>query len=76
MNTPMWRSWNSLTVVDTLPIQNIGIMQNICASPSRLDVVHLTMVKSEQIRIECKEKLMFTGYDLAISKPEYRIQDF
>ena len=51
MNTPMWRGWNSLTVVDTLPIQNIGIMQNICASPTRLDVVHLTMVKSEQLCI-------------------------
>lgn len=60
MNTPMWRGWNSLTVVDTLPMQNIGIMQNICASPTRLDVVHLTML---------------TGYDLAISKPAYRIQD-
>ena len=34
------------------------------------------MVKSEQLRIECKEKYMLTGYDLAISKPEYRIQDF
>ena len=44
MNTPMWRGWNSLTVVDTLPIQNIGIMHNICASPTRMDVVYLTMV--------------------------------
>ena len=75
MNTPMWRGWNSLSVVDTLPIQNIGIMQNICASPTRLDVVHLTMVKSEQLRIECKENYMLTGYDLAVSKPAYRIQE-
>ena len=72
---PMWRGWNSLTVEDKLPVQNIGYMQVIPASPTQLNVVHLTMQQAELVRKECGERYMLTTYDLAVSKPALRIQE-
>ena len=32
----MWRGWNSVTMVVTLPVQRIGYMENIAFPPTRL----------------------------------------
>lgn len=71
----MWRGWNAYTVKDPLPIQNIGYVKNICHSPTQLNVVKLTMDKAEKLRQEVGEEYMLDTYDLAISKPAWRIQD-
>ena len=70
----MWRGWNSATVEDKLPVQNIGYLRNITSSPTQLNVVNLTMERSEKIRQELGQKYMLICYDLAISKLSYRIQ--
>ena len=75
VNIPMWRGWNSVTVEDKLPVQNIGYLRNITSSPTQLNVVDLTMERSEKIRQELDQKYMLICYDLAISKPSYRIQE-
>ena len=71
----MWRGWNSITTEDSLPVQNLGYMESINLPPTQLNVVQLTMQKSEQLRQECGEKYMLTTYDLAIAKPAIRIQE-
>ena len=74
-STPMWRGWNSVTMVDTLPVQRIGYMENIALPPTRLDVVQETLAISEKVRQECGEDYMIVTYDLGIAKPAMRIQE-
>ncbi len=74
-STPMWRGWNSISTVDTLPVQSIGYMENIALPPTRLDVVQETMVISEKVRQECGEDYIIVAYDLGIAKPAMRIQE-
>ncbi|KAG7168092.1 hypothetical protein Hamer_G023119 [Homarus americanus] len=70
--TPVWRSWNSLTTVDPLPIQKIGYMKNIKFPHAKLDVARHTMLQSQKV---CGEKYINVAYDLAISKLPMRIQE-
>ena len=74
-STPMWKGWNSLTLVDTHPVQNIGYMENITLPPTILDVVQETLMISEKVRQECGEKYLIVAYDLCIAKPAMRIQE-
>ena len=71
----MWRGWNSQFVKDTLPVQEISYLPNINAPIIRLDVVKQTLDISEQVRKECGQDYMRTGYDLQAAKLGYRIQD-
>lgn len=73
--TPMWRGWNSLVVKDTLPLQEIGYMENIELPPTRLDVVRETLIRSQKVALECGEEYSIVTYDLAIAKPALQIQD-
>ena len=73
--TPMWRGWNSQFIKDPLPIQEISYLPNINAPITRLDVVNKTLAIAEQVRKECGEDYMRTGYDLQAAKLAYRIQD-
>ena len=73
----MWRGWNSISIVNTLPVQSIGYMENIALPPTRLDVVQETMAISEKVRQECGEEyiVVHVAYDLGIAKPAIRIQE-
>ena len=71
----MWRGWNSQFVKDTLPVQEISYLPNINAPITRLDVVKNTLDIAEQVRDECGEEYMRTGYDLQAAKVAFRIQD-
>ncbi len=42
-DTPLWAGWNSLVTEDTLPLQTVGYMDNICKPITRLDVVAETL---------------------------------
>ena len=74
-NTPMWQGWNSRFIIDPPPVQEISYLPNINAPITRLDVVNKTLAIAEQVRKECGEKYMRTGYDLQAAKLGYRIQD-
>ena len=71
----MWRGWNSQFIKDPLPIQEISYLPNINAPITRLDVVNKTLAIAEQVRKECGEDYMRTGYDSQAAKLAYRIQD-
>ena len=71
----MWKGWNSQIVTDELPVQVVGYQKSINASITRNDVVNKTLEIANQVRIECKEDYMLTGYDLQAAKQAYRIQD-
>ncbi len=64
-----------VATIDPLPIQAIGYMENIELSPTRLDVVQHTMMKSKRVRVECQEEYMLVAFDLAIARPAIRIQE-
>ena len=64
----MWKGWNSQIVTDEL-------QKSINASITRNDVINKTLKIANQVRIECKEDYMLTGYDLQAAKQAYRIQD-
>ena len=49
-------------------------MANICAPPTRLDVVVKTLEKSQKVAMECGDKYAIVTYDLAIAKPAMQIQ--
>ena len=59
---------------DPLPQQVIGYMKNIDLPPTRLDVVHETMTRSQKVARECGEKYTVVTYDLAIARPALQIQ--
>ena len=71
----MWKGWNSQIVTDELPVQVVGYQKSINAFITRNDVVNKTLEIANQVRIECKEDYMLTGYDLQAAKQAYRIQD-
>ncbi len=72
--TPMWGGYNSLIMVDPLPIQKIGYMENIPFPPTRLDVVAKTLQVTQQVAQECGEEYIAVTYDLAIAKPAIQMQ--
>ncbi len=72
--TPMWGGFNSLIMVDPLPIQKIGYMENIPFPPTRLDVVAKTLQVSQQVAEECAQEYILVTYDLAIAKPAIQMQ--
>ena len=66
-STPMWAGWNSLITEDPLPQQQIGYMENINLSPTRLDVVKETLKQLQRVANECGEPYVVVTYDLAIA---------
>lgn len=44
-------------------------MENICAPPTRLDVVAETLKRSKKVAEECGDTYAIVTYNLAIAKP-------
>lgn len=72
--TPSWVEWNSCIINDSLDLHNIAYMENICAPPTRLDVLVETVTKSKKVVEESDDTYAIVTYDLAIAKPAMQIQ--
>lgn len=62
-----WFEWNSERIIDTNPIQKIGYLPNLNASPTSDSVVMKTLQMAIDIADECPRKYIVLTYDLAIA---------
>lgn len=69
-----WFEWNSKRIIDTNPIQNIGYLPNLNASPTSDSVVMRTLQTAVDIADECQQKYIVVTYDLAIASKAYKIR--
>lgn len=69
-----WFEWNSERIVDTNPIQKIGYLPNLNASPTSDSVVMKTLEMAIEIADECQQKHIIVTYDLAIACRAYKIR--
>lgn len=69
-----WYSWHSVRLIDQNPIQKVGYLPIINASPTSDAVVLKTMNMALQLADECDQDYMVVTYDLAIASKAYKIQ--
>lgn len=69
-----WFYWNSERIHDDNPLQRIGYLPQINASPTSDAVVKKTMDISLDIKNECNQEYIIVSYDLAIASRALRIQ--
>lgn len=70
-----WVAWNADRVTDLNPVQKIGYLPNMNASPTSDAVVKKTLDIAQNIAKECNQQHIIVTYDLAISCKAYRIKD-
>lgn len=68
-----WFSWHSERIVDQNPVQKIGYLPIINASPTSDSVVLKTFKMALQVADECHQEYIAITYDLAIAKKAYAI---
>lgn len=68
-----WFAWYSERIVDRNPIQKIGYLPIINASPTSDSVVLKTMNMALKLAEECNQTYVVVTYDLAIAAKAYKI---
>lgn len=68
-----WFAWYSERIVDSNPLQKIGYLPIINASPTSDAVVLKTMDMALKLADECNQDYIVVTYDLAIASKAYKI---
>lgn len=74
-NTKKWYAWNSERTTDSNPIQKIGYLPNINASPTSDAVVKKTLEVAQKVAEDCEQQYIAVTFDLAIASKAYRIRE-
>lgn len=69
-----WYAWHSDRLIDQNPLQKIGYLPIINASPTSDSVVLKTMNMALKLAEECNQHYIVVTYDLAIASKAYKIQ--
>lgn len=69
-----WYGWNADRHNDENPLQKIGYLPNINASPTNDATIKKTLEIASQIGNECEQKYIIATYDLAIASKAYQNQ--